>query len=111
MNQALATSLHAAHEPIPAVAVSAPNLPLLPLGTSVSTLPSILVTMTLDRASRKPGKPDPRPAACRANAAHLPRDAHARRVGVPTRAATFPGTGLSCAGGSLKLTFSVMEVG
>ena len=94
MTPALLGCRRVTREPISAVAVSA--------------LPSALITASRSRANRRAGRLGIRHAVCKASVACLPRNEHPHRVGVPTRAATFPGRGLPRAGGSLKLTFSVV---
>jgi hypothetical protein len=103
--------LHSTHEPIPAVAVGTPGLALLPPSVPVSALPSALTAALLSQAHRKPEELDIYRAMGRANAAYLPRDERAHGAGAPTRAATFPGTGLPPRRWLPEVDVSVMEVG
>lgn len=108
MNQALAPSLLATREPTLAVAVSELNPSLPPLGVPVSAVPFALMAAYPNQANRRAGRSDIRQPAYRTNAACPQRDAHPHRVGIPTRAATFPGTGLPPRRWSLgKLTYAL----
>ena len=97
-------------EPTPALVVSALNPPPLALGVLVGALSYVLFGTSPEQANRRAGRSGIRWAACRPKVARLPRDAHPHGVGVPTRAATFPGTGLPRAGGRRNLTFVLSEV-
>jgi hypothetical protein len=97
-------------EPTLAVDVSALGLPPLALGLPVGVMPFALLGTSPGRTNRQAGRSGICRAVCRPDAARLPRDAHPHGVGVPTRAATFPGTGLPGAGGRCNLTFVLSEV-
>ena len=97
-------------EPTLAMAVSALNLSPSALGVPVGAPSFALPGTPPRRTNRKAGKLGTCRAVCRPHAARLPRDTYPHGVGVPTRAATFPGTGLPRAGGSRKLTISLSEV-
>lgn len=98
MSQSLALSPLVTHEPVPAVAVSAPILAVRPLSLPVGVLPYALPAVPPDRANRKPWPAGIRRAVHRANTAHLRRDEYAPRVSVLARATTFPGRGVCRAG-------------
>jgi hypothetical protein len=98
-------------EPTLAVAVSSSDLPLLALDVPVSMLSFALLGTSPGQTNRRIGRSGTHRGMYRPNRARLPRDTHPHGVGVPTRAATFPGTGLPRAGGGRNLTFVLSEVG
>jgi hypothetical protein len=112
MNQALTSSLPVAHEPIPAMAVSALNSSRRTLDVSVSAMPFALDTTSLRRANWKPGRPGIERAVCGINIPRLPREARPQQVRVLTRAATFSWNGVAAAPVvAWNIDINVMEVG
>jgi hypothetical protein len=95
MNRALVSSLHAALEPISAMAVSVLNPSRLVLDVSVSVTSCALNATLLRRANRRPGKRGLQRGVCRTTVPSLLRDAHPQQVSVLTRAATFSWNGVA----------------
>ena len=96
-------------ESILAVAVCAPILSFLPLGIPVRPPLSAPNVEPLALADRKAGEASTGRVVYGTTAACLPREKGTHGVGVPTRDATFPGTGLPLRRWLPQVDDSVME--
>lgn len=112
MNQALVSSLPAAHEPIPTVVVSVLNPLRWAPDVSVSAMPFALDTTFLRRVNWKRGRSGIGRVVCRTRIAPVLRDAHPYQVSTLTRASTFSWNGVAAAPvAAQNVDINVTEVG